>query len=56
MSLKTPIEYLELSTDKEIEEALNNCMKDFKATLFIENIKIQNQDNGFKIEKIELKN
>jgi valyl-tRNA synthetase len=55
MSLKTPIEYLELSTDKEIEEALNNCMKDFKATLFIENIKIKNQDNGFKIEKIELK-
>ena len=55
MSLKTPITNLELSTDKEIEEALNSCMKDFKATLFIENIKIKNQEKGFKIEKIELK-
>ena len=55
MSLKTPIEYIELSTDKEIEEALNSCMKDFKATLFIEKLKIKNQDKGFKIDKIELK-
>ena len=55
LSLKTPIKNLELSISKELKDAIESSIKDFKATLFIENLKIKEVcDNGFTIDKIEL--
>ena len=54
VSLKTPIKNLYLKLNKELEEAINLSIKDFKATLFIENLKISSIENGYEIEKIEL--
>ena len=55
LSLKTPIKNLEISCEKEIRNAINMSIKDFKATLFIENMEISEIQSGFEINKIELK-
>ena len=55
LSLKIPIKKLEISCGKEIKNAINMSIKDFKATLFIENIDISEIQEGFEINKIELK-
>lgn len=55
LSLKTPIETLELSLNKKLKEAVEASIKDFKATLFIENLIINEQTNDYNIDKIELK-
>lgn len=54
VSLKTPIKHFELSVCKEIEEAINKSMKDFKATLTIQNLKLNNTSETYKINNIEL--
>lgn len=54
VSLKTPIKNFELEVNKELEDAINKSIKDFKATLAIQNLKIDIIDNNYKINKIEL--
>ena len=54
VSLKTPIRNLNLSLNDKLEEAVNLSIKDFKATLFIENLNINSISDGYKIDSIEL--
>ena len=54
VSLKTPIKNLVLSVNEELENAINESIKDFKATLFIENLVLNKIDNGYKVDNIEL--
>ncbi len=54
VSLKTPIKNIELSLNSELNEAIQEAIKDFKATLFIENMDISSIEKGYKINKIEL--
>ncbi len=54
VSLKTPIKNLDLRLNKELEDAINASIKDFKATLFIENLNIKLIDNDYEVNNIEL--
>ncbi len=54
VSLKTPIKNLELSLNKELKEAIELSIKDFKATLFIQNLKMNEIKKDYKIKNIEL--
>ncbi len=55
LSLKTPIKNLIISVSDALADAINKSIKDFKATLFIDNLEINNSsDNNYSIEKIEL--
>ena len=54
LSLKTPVKLLDIDCDKKIKTALESSIKDFKATLFIENLNINTIKEGYKINKIEL--
>ena len=54
LSLKTPIKNLDLSLNNELKEAINKSIKDFKATLFINNLIINDCDKDYTINKIEL--
>ena len=54
MSLKTPVKYLELSVNNEIKDAIDSSIKDFKATLFIEDLNMKIDSNDYSINKIEL--
>ena len=54
VSLKTPVTNITISIDNELKETLEKAMKDFKATLTIENITINNLDKNYKIDSIEL--
>ena len=53
LSLKTPVKCLELSLDSNIKNAINKSLKDFKATLFINNLIINGCKKEFIIDKIE---
>jgi len=54
VSLKTPIKKLDIALNKELEEALNLSIKDFKATLFIENLNMVPKDEEYEVKNIEL--
>jgi len=54
VSLKTPIKNLGLSLNKELEDAINASIKDFKATLFIEKLNINIVEKDYTVDKIEL--
>ena len=54
LSLKTPIKNLDLSLNSELKDAINKSIKDFKATLFINNLIINDCDKDYTINKIEL--
>ena len=54
VSLKTQINILKLSLNKEIKSALNKSIKDFKATLFIKDLIINDIDENYKINEIEI--
>ncbi len=54
VSLKTPIKNLNISLNKQLEEALIEANADFKATLFIESLNIENIDKDYKVNNIEL--
>lgn len=54
VSLKTPIKNLELDLNEQLEIAINESIKDFKATLFIKNLKINQITKDYKIKNIEL--
>lgn len=54
VSLKTPVKNITISLDNNLRETLEKAMKDFKATLTIENIIINNLESNYKIDNIEL--
>ena len=54
VTLKTPIKNLNIKVDENLKEAINNSIKDLKATLFIQNLNINDINKGYEIEKIEL--
>lgn len=54
VSLKTPIRNLVLSVGEELKDAINQSIKDFKATLFIENLQLNEGKEGFVVDNIEL--
>lgn len=55
MSLKTPINNLDISVNNELKDAINKSIKDFKATLFIKNLNLKDTQKGYIISRIELK-
>ena len=54
VSLKTPIRNLDIKVDADLKCAINSSIKDFKATLFIENLNLSDANEGFEVSKIEL--
>ena len=54
VSLKTPIKMLSIGVSEELNEALNKASKDFKATLFIENMDTKIIEKDFEVYNIEL--
>ena len=54
VSLKTPIKNLDLSVSEELKKAIEKSIKDFKATLFIENLNFVGTCENYEIKKIEL--
>lgn len=54
VSLKTPIKNVSLGLSKELNKAINESIKDFKATLFIENMDIKEIENKYEVYDVEL--
>ena len=54
LSLKTEVKELDLSCEEKLKEAINNSIKDFKATLFINTLILSDTDKEYQINKIEL--
>ncbi len=54
VSLKTPIKNFKLSVNEELADAINKSLKDFKATLAIQNLELSQASEDYKINKIEL--
>ena len=54
VSLKTPIKNFELSVNEELADAINKSIKDFKATLTIQNLEMIHATEGYKINNVEL--
>ena len=54
VSLKTPIKKLDLSLNKDLEAAISASIKDFKATLFVEDLNIKSINKDYKVDNIEL--
>ena len=54
LSLKTPVKELNVDCSSDIKEAIESSIKDFKATLFINNLTINEIDKNYIINKIEL--
>ena len=54
VSLKTPIKNLSIGVSKELKEAIDESIKDFKATLFIENLQTKLIDKDYEVYGIEL--
>ncbi|MCI8272955.1 MAG: valine--tRNA ligase [Clostridia bacterium] len=54
VSLKTPIKNLSIGVNKQLRNAIELAEKDFKATLFIENLELNDIDEGYKIDDITL--
>ncbi|MBO6145281.1 MAG: valine--tRNA ligase [Bacilli bacterium] len=54
VSLKTPIKNLDINCSKELKNAIESSIKDFKATLFIEELKLNETNDEYKINNIEL--
>ena len=54
VSLKTPIKYIELNANNNLKEAIESSIKDFKATLFIEELVINLVDTDYEVKEINL--
>lgn len=54
LSLKTPIKLLEINANEDLKESIESSIKDFKATLFINELIINDCKENYTIEKIEL--
>ena len=55
LSLKTIIDKLDISCNNEIKESINKCIKDFKATLTINELIISDLKENYKINNIKFK-
>ena len=55
VSLKTEIEKLNISAESKLIEAIKKSEKDFKATLFINNLELNDQEEGYTVNEIKLK-
>lgn len=54
VSLKTPIKNLSIELNGELKNAIELSIKDFKATLFIEELFLTESSNKYEIKNIEL--
>ena len=54
VSLKTPIKNLSIGVNNGLEDAINKSIKDFKATLFIENLETKIIDEGYEVYETNL--
>ncbi len=54
VSLKTPIKNLSVGVSEGLKNAIERSIKDFKATLFIENLETKIIDKDFEIYNVEL--
>ena len=54
LSLKTEVKELDLSCEEKLKDAINSSIKDFKATLFISRLLLNDADKDYQIIKIEL--
>ena len=54
ISLKTIVKELNIDLSKDVKEAIELSIKDFKATLFIDNLIINDTKDNYKINKVEL--
>jgi valyl-tRNA synthetase len=54
VSLKTPIKNLGIKLNDGLKKAIEASIKDFKATLFIQNLELVESDDKFEITNIEL--
>lgn len=54
VSLKTPIKQLTLGVDTAFREAIEEAMKDIKATLFIENLTLETGHKPFEVKELTL--
>ena len=55
VSLKTEIEKLNISAEAKLIEAIQKAEQDFKATLFISNLELNDQEEGYTVNEIKLK-
>ena len=54
LTLKTEVKELDLSCEEKLMSAINSSIKDFKATLFINTLLLNDIDKEYKINKIIL--
>ena len=54
LSLKTVVKDLKIECEENLINAINNSIKDFKATLFIDNLELYKLENNYKIKSISL--
>ena len=54
VSLKTPIKELSIGVNRKLKDAIETSIKDFKATLFIENLEMLDIEEECEIYNIEL--
>lgn len=54
VSLKTPVKDLKLSVSKDLKDAIELAIKDFRATLFIQNLEMNEISNNYSIDNVEL--
>ena len=54
VSLKTVVKNLSIGVDKNLKEAIEKSIKDFKATLFIDNLEMKEIEDGYEVNNIEL--
>lgn len=54
VSLKTPIKKMNIEVSNDLRNAIEKSIKDFKATLFIEDLNLSALDNDYNIKEIEL--
>ena len=54
VSLKTPVKDLKLSVNKDLKNAIELAIKDFRATLFIQNLEMNEISSDYSIDNIEL--
>lgn len=54
VSLKTPIKNLTIELNEELKESIELSVKDFKATLFIEQLELNECKDKYEIKNIEL--
>lgn len=54
VTLKTPIKNIRLGVNGELKGAIEASMKDFKATLFIQNMEMEEIEKDYEVYEIEL--